>query len=157
MSADDWQELLAQGPNGRPLWWAFPPLKIASRYYSTIPAPVLERLAGACPYFLRSSAARRRLHDVSFSYLWVNAFPGLLWSQSLADAARYVANRVLPGAALVARRETLAQNEIWAQQDPWSRLSQRRRVARWLTSRQPRTSTMYVVCAALEHEDGVAG
>jgi hypothetical protein len=147
MSAADWDEFLAFGSRAQPLWWAFPPLQLAWRYYAAIPPTVLRTLAQACPYILRRIAMRNRLYDVSYSYLWVNAFPGIAWSQSPRDAARYVASRLRPSASHLELRALVA-NQVWAQQARWARQSQGRRILRWVTSRQTRQPTMYVVHAA---------
>lgn len=151
MTESDWDEVLAYGSHGSRLWWAFPPLKLASRYYysSRIPVRVLAALAAECPYFLEKVANRRSIYDVSYSYLWVDAFPGIEWSQSVREIARYVVSRVRPGAEHVGRRQHLAKVHLWANQDQWARLSQRRRILQWVTSRPTRSLTMHAVAAAL--------
>ena len=150
MTESDWDEVLAYGSRGPRLWWAFPPLKLASRYYSSrVPIDVLAALAGECSYFLQKVAKHRTLYDVSYSYLWVDAFPGIEWSQSVREVAGYVASRVRPSAEHVVERQHLAKVHLWANQDQWGRLSQRRRIVRWVTSRPTRALTMHAVVAAL--------
>jgi hypothetical protein len=151
MTAADWKLILANRTAERKLWWAFPPLKLASRYYSTwIPDDVLTALANECPMFLRTVASRRSLYDVSYSYLWVDAFPGIEWSQSVPKAIEYAANRLRPSANMLVLREQLAKSEAWMHQDEWSQLTQGRRVLRWLSSRPTRPVTMHAVVAALD-------
>ena len=150
MTELDWQEVLAQNSRGQRLWWAFPPLKLVSRYYpAAIPVGVLTALAEECPYLLRRIATGRTLYDVSYSYPWVNAFPGIEWSQSLGEMLEYAASRVKPDPGHVASREYNVKTQAWALQSPWERLSQGRRMVRWVTSRPTRTLTMHAVRAAL--------
>jgi hypothetical protein len=106
-------------------------------------------LADDCPYLLKSTARRRTLCDVSYSHLWVDAFPGIEWSQSLLDVLEFVASRVRPSARHVALRAHTATSEAWANQGQWARLSQSRRILRWITSRPTRPVTMHAVRAAL--------
>jgi hypothetical protein len=147
MSTADWDEFLAYGSRAQPLWWAFPPLQLASRYYAGIPQTVLRKLAQVCPFVLRRIAVRNCMYDVSYSYPWVNAFPGIAWTQSPREAASYVASRLRPSSTHLAMRAVVA-NQAWAQQERWARQSQGRRILRWVSSRQTRQPTMYLVHAA---------
>jgi hypothetical protein len=152
MSQADWDRMLAAPSADKKFWWAFPPLKLTARYYpSAIPVSVLARLAGECPLLLRNVASQRQVHDVSYSYLWVDAFPGIEWSQSVPKAVAYAANRLWPRASMIASRQVLADNQIWAQQGEWAKLSQARRMLRWLSSRPARPVTMHAVLTALSH------
>jgi hypothetical protein len=150
MTETDWDQVLAYGSHGARLWWAFPPLKLASRYYSSrIPVRALTALAAECSYLLQKVANHRALYDVSYSYLWVNAFPGIEWSQSVREMAGYVTSRLRPSAEHVVQRQHLAKVHLWAKQDQWARLSQHRRILKWVTSRPTRSLTMHAVAAAL--------
>jgi Uncharacterised nucleotidyltransferase len=150
MTQEDWEAVLKAGERGERPWWAFPPLNLTSRYFpSTIPAAVLRALADDCPYLLKRSARHRTLCDVSYSRLWVDAFPGMAWSQSLREVLGYVASRVRPSANHIASREHTAKAEAWAHRGQWSRLSQGRRILQWITSRPTRPVTMHAVRAAL--------
>jgi hypothetical protein len=150
MTEADWEELLQPSPSGRQLWWALPPLKLASRYYSlSIPPRALSALESICPRYLHRNARRLILSDVSFSHLWVDAFPGIQWARSIRDKLSYVASRVRPSAELVAARAAIVITEDWAADSDWSTLSHARRVLRWLGSRQIRPATMHVLRAAL--------
>jgi hypothetical protein len=132
------------------MWWAFPPLQLVARYYdSRVPARVLAALREDCPFLLRSLATRKSLIEVSYSYLWIKAFPGIEWSQTIPELLAFAASRVRPEAKHVAHREHVAQTEVWAKQAQWSSMSQGRRILRWVTSRQTRPVTMHVVRAAL--------
>jgi hypothetical protein len=149
LTEEDWTAVLEAGERGGRPWWAFPPLQLTSRYFpSKIPDWVLAELADDCPYLLKSTARRRTLCDVSYSHLWVDAFPGIEWSQSLLDVLEFVASRVRPSARHVAFRAHTATSEAWASQGQWARLSQSRRILRWITSRPTRPVTMHAVRAA---------
>jgi hypothetical protein len=150
MTQDDWEQFLDSRHLVGELWWAFPPLEMTSRYFpSTIPAEVLAAVEADCPYWLQLASRRRSLCDVSLSHLWVDAFPGIEWARSVGELVEYAASRLRPSAGHLAGRERLAQNEVWARQDQWSKLSQGRRILRWVTSRPTRPPTMHAIRAAL--------
>jgi putative nucleotidyltransferase-like protein len=150
MSEEDWDAVLEAGERGDRPWWAFPPLNLTSRYFpSKIPVSVLTALADDCPYLLKRAARHRTLCDVSYSHLWVDAFPGMEWSQSLREVLGYVASRVRPNAKHMAFRAHTAKSEAWAKRSQWSRLSQSRRIMQWITTRPTRPLTMHAVHAAL--------
>jgi len=149
MTAADWDQVLAQRSGGR-LWWAYPPLHLAARYFSShIPSRVLAALADDCPFVLDRISRRRTLYEVSYSYPRVDAFPGVEWAQSIRELLEYAVSRVRPSAEHVSLRERTAKSEAWASQSQWARLSQGRRIVRWMTSRPPRAVTMHAVSAAL--------
>jgi hypothetical protein len=148
MTEGDWDELISTP--GRRLWWAFPPLRLTSTYYpSTIPHRTLTALADRCPNLLKRALRHKTLHDVSCSYLWVEAFPGIAWSQSLREVIEYVAARMWPNAEHLKLREYVAETQVSLDRSQWGRLSQGRRAVRWLASRQTRPLTMHSVHAAL--------
>jgi hypothetical protein len=150
MTQEDWEGVLKAGERGERPWWAFPPLHLTSRYFpSKIPAGVLTALAEECPYLLERTSRRRTLYDVSHSYLWVDAFPGIEWSQSLREALGYVASRVRPSANHIAFRAHVAKTEAWVPESPWLHLSQNQRILRWITSRPTRPAAMHAVRTAL--------
>jgi hypothetical protein len=149
MSEQDWEQVLALRPSGQPPWWAFPPLKVASRYYpAKIPVDVLGAMAGCCPFLLRKNIGRRTLYDVSFSYPWVNAFPGIEWSRSIGELLGYAANRMRPTTRDFKLRSVSADAEFWMSRNEWTRLSQGRRILRFMTSRHMRPPTRYAIQAA---------
>jgi hypothetical protein len=55
---------------------------------------------------------------------------------------------VRPNARHMAQRQHVATTQTWAAQGEWSRMSQGRRILRWLTSRQTRPVTMHAISAA---------
>ena len=123
MAQDDWNELLDRRGKSRPLWWAYPPLALAARYCDSIPDYVLCALARRCPVVLAALINRRSFFDLSMSYLWVNAFPGIVWARSIGEAMRYGRNRLIPDKMDATQRAC--------------------------TGRQMRDATLYVVNAAL--------
>jgi hypothetical protein len=150
MTEADWDEVLAQRWLGGTLWWAFAPLNLASRYFSSsIPSRVLEALSDDCPFVLGMVSRRRALYEVSYSYPCVDAFPGVEWVQSIRELLEYTVSRVRPSAEHVALREHTAKSQAWASQSQWAHLSQRQRIVRWVTSRPPRAVTMHAVSAAI--------
>jgi hypothetical protein len=150
MTEADWDQVIAQRRRAGRLWWAFPPLNLAARYFSSrIPSRVLAALADDCPFLLARVSRRKILYDVSFSYPCVDAFPGVEWAQSIREGLEYAVSRLRPSAKLVAEREHSAKSEAWAAKSQWARLSQGRRIVRWVTSRPPRPVTMHAVSAAL--------
>lgn len=149
MTRDDWQNFLESRHLVGEVWWAFPPLEMASRYFpATIPAGVLAAVAADCPYRLRLASRRRSLCDVSLSHLWVDAFPGIEWARTVGEFVEYTASRLRPSAAHLAQRELQQSTEAWANQNEWSKLSQGRRILRWVTSRPARPATMHAMRAA---------
>src|SRR5581483_7590984 len=150
MAPQDWKELCAQSARDGGHWWAAPPLWLTARYYgNAIPGRVLDELGAACPRLLMRFARRRALSDVSFSHLWISAFPGIEWSQSAADLARYVMSRMRPSPEMLGLRRELVRTHLGSGASQWNRLSQARRLLRWLTSRPARSETMHPVLMAL--------
>jgi hypothetical protein len=150
MNAADWDQLLQYRSGKRGLWWALPPLQLLSRYYAlAIPEQILGRLKLDCPWRLRQAVRRRTLSEVSLTHLWVDAFPGIAWSQSAREMLTYACSRVRPSAEHVALRNVTAHTQAWAADSQWAALSQTRRILRWVVQRQMRPATMHVVRAAL--------
>jgi hypothetical protein len=149
MSDADWKEMHSSRLPHVPVWWAYPPLELTSRYYQgTVPASVLEDTKDDCRFIFRTLGSKKSLVDVSYSYLWVKAFPGIEWSQSIGELLAFTASRVRPTSLHLAKRKHLATTQIWAKEDEWSRLTQGRRLLRWLASRQARPVTMHAIAAA---------
>lgn len=151
MTETDWAQVPPHDGSGKHgMWWAWPPLCLTARYYAAaIPTSVLEAFAARCPRRLRRIARHWRLSDVSLSHLWIDAFPGINWSHSPTEAARYIVSRVWPSRATRALRGELVRTEVAAAANQWNHLSQTRRLMRWLTSRPPRPETMHPVRMAL--------
>ena len=151
MSVADWEELFRQAASTEDpsLWWAFPPLVLTNRYFGGIPEAVLARMAAGSPWLLRRLYRRRTLSQVSLSYPWVSAFPGIEWSQSLGEMSAYAAQRIAPSRETVALRIAYAEAMPQVTGGKWAYTSQARRILRWLLARQPRQETMQSVRAVL--------
>ena len=150
MTDADWQDLLRMhGSDGR-LWWAAPPLTLTARYFpEAIPRQARARLEQDCPWVLRRVVRRRTLADFSYSHLYIDPMPGLIWARSASQALRYVGSRVFPGREQRAQMQVVARTGPWSAEPRWHRQSQARRVLQWLSSRPTRTETLQPVRAAL--------
>lgn len=150
MAGADWDELANHGQHINTRWWALPPLRLTARYYpEAIPTDVLATLCAHCPATLRHIARHCRLSDVSLSYPWIEAFPGIAWSQSLAELIQYIGGRIWPDKESLHQRDLRVQTDFVASQTQWCQLSQGQRLLRWLTSRQLRVETLHAVRMAL--------
>ena len=144
MGPNEWQGLFTQArsTSDPTLWWAFPALALTDRYFHCVPQPVLARLASACSWLLRSIYGRRRLSDVSLSFLWISAFPGFEWARSPGELLGYARARIRPSADTLRLREEFARSQPLVSGGEWAYTPQARRVARWLLARQPRQETL---------------
>lgn len=153
MQPEEWIFLWRGGPH----WWAVPPLQMVARHYpGAIPEVVLATLSRGCPLLLRTVSRHRTLAGVSSSELWLHALPGLEWSRSVAEAARYVVERIRPPAEKQRERQDMARTQLWLRDRGWVTAGQSRRIATWLTRRVPRMDIMHVVRMALAHARPVA-
>jgi hypothetical protein len=152
LAPTDW-ERLAAGPDGRTLWWALAPLMLMARYYPvSIPPSIYSRLGAECTWYLRARSQRQHVTDVSWSRIRIEAFPGLEWSRSAAEAVAFMTSRIWPspearlelkeGAAQIPESSTI----------PWYGISHRARVLRWILSKPPRVQTLLSVRKALTQE-----
>jgi hypothetical protein len=150
MTDSDWHEFLAHGRDCGGAWWALPPIQLTRRYYTmAVPAPVLTELQAYCQWNLRRLARRQTLSDVSMSYLWIEAFPGIGWSRSLSEMLECIRSRIRPTAETRRLRKAVAQTEVAGSNSEWTRLSQGQRILRWVISRQARPDTLHAVRTAL--------
>ena len=150
MSSADWAELLRHGRSAGGPWWALPPLQLTTRYYgSVVPKAVLGALQNHCHWSLRRIVRHQSLSDVSLSYLWIEAFPGIVWSRSLGEMLEYVASRIRPSEEALSVRRALKETQAAVAHSRWGSLSQWQRMLRWITSRQPRVDTIHAVRHAL--------
>ena len=149
MTGADWDELV-QGCSAAGALVGTAALRLTLRYYAlSVPTRALRALESDCPWVLRRNARRSILSEVSFSHLWVDAFPGIEWSRSIREMLSYAASRVRPSAEQLAARAASVVTQDWAADSQWSTLSQGRRIARWLASRPVRPVTMHVLRATL--------
>jgi hypothetical protein len=149
MTDADWSELVAYGGEERRLWWAAAPLMLTARYFqNALPRPILARFAADCPWLLARASRHRSLSDASYSDPMMAPLPGIAWSRSLGELARYVANRVRPSPQWQAQSAVLAQSYPWSTESPWLRRTHVQRILGWL-SRPMRLETRISVQAAL--------
>jgi hypothetical protein len=67
----------------------------------------------------------------------------------MREMLAYVGRRLLPDAEARAMREVITAAQPFAAEDPWARMSQGRRIVRWLIARQVRAETLRPVRMAL--------
>ncbi|MHB8817174.1 MAG: nucleotidyltransferase family protein, partial [Steroidobacteraceae bacterium] len=150
MTATDWENLAAFHGRERRLWWAMPPLLLVDRYFPDIlPREALMYLARGCPRLLRRVAARPTLSAFSYSYLYIDPIPGVIWARSPVHAARYVLRRVFPDEEQRTQMSVAAKVGPLSAAPEWHEQSQARRVLQWLSSRPTRIQTLQPVRAAL--------
>jgi hypothetical protein len=150
MADSDWDELARAGQNSNRPWWALPPLQLTARYYpEAVPQDVLAALRGHCPWTLRHLVRHYRVSDVSLSYPWVQAFPGIGWSRSLAEIADYIGGRIWPDKESQRLQDYRVETDFASANTQWGRLSHGRRMLQWLTSRPLRVDTLNAVRMAL--------
>jgi hypothetical protein len=145
----DWDEFLGSEASGGTLWWAFPPLALTARYYSSIPQRVLVGTAAVCPWLLKEVSQRQTLSDVSQSRLWVSAFPGIEWTQSIREMLMHARGRLAPSAETLAARKYVVKTQPAHAAISWGSMSQSRRILRWMMGRPARPDTLFAVRSAL--------
>lgn len=141
--------LLAARTPARSLWWAFPPLALVNRYYACVPGELLQRAAADCHWSLKGAYRHKTLAEVSLSYLWISAFPGIEWARSPRAMLEYALARIVPDEATRRGRTENALTQPRVSGGRWSQLSQSERLLRWVLSRQARHATLQPVRAAL--------
>ena len=150
MTDADWEDLMRLHGSDLRLWWAAPPLMLTARYFAdAVPQEVRARLEDGCPWMLRRVARRRTLADFSYSHLYIDPVPGIVWSRSAAQALQYVSSRVFPGKEQRAQFEVVSRTGPWSDEPQWHRQSQARRILQWLSSRPTRTESLQPVRVAL--------
>lgn len=153
MMRSEWLVLWGEGTT-EPAWWAIPPLLLATRYYAgAVPPSLLYELENACHATLRYASRRLSLTQVSCSELWLHAWSGIEWARSPREVGQYVLSRVRPSPEARQQRADMLRTQRWLQDSAWVSSGQFRRAVAWLTQPVPRTDTMYVVRAALDHAD----
>jgi hypothetical protein len=131
-------------------WWAAAPLALAAHYYPQgLPKELGQPLGERCPALLRKALRRNRLTDVSWSNIYVQAFPGLEWSRSLGEAVGFARTRLWPDSIALAELKEGSAQIIGGESVPWYGLPHAQRILRWVFSRPPRVQTLLCVRAAL--------
>jgi hypothetical protein len=150
MTDADWADLGRLHGDDRRLWWAAPPLMLAARYFpDAVPHDVLARLERDCPWMLRRVVHRRTLADFSYSHLYIDPMPGIIWARSAPQALRYLGSRVFPTREQRTQMQVAARTGPWSAEPQWHQQSQTRRILQWLSSRPARTESLQPVRAAL--------
>lgn len=149
LGAADWEQVLAPASDGRPAWWAVPPLRLAQRLFPgqlpAIPAAVL----AACPPRLRRTSDRQGLADLSLSHLGIPLLPGIAWARGPIDVLGLAWQRLHPReqavtARLVQRQHSLA-GSAWTRRPPWLK------ALSFLRGAPPRVQTLYSLHRALAY------
>ncbi len=149
LSTSDWQSMLSTTAE---MWWALPPLSLVERYFpGSIPDFVIADLRARCPAWLRLSLRGQKLADVSLSRLGIPAFPGVEWSQSLAEAFEMAFKRIFPDRDMRAMTAAFVRLQPSAASTPWTGSSQLWKIATWLLARAPRVATLYSVRLAMDY------
>jgi hypothetical protein len=148
--ADDWEELLAARFEGHGPWWAFAPMMLTARYHpAAVPSEVLARLGTHCPSLLKRHTRRRGLVGVSWSNIYVEAFPGVEWSRTPGEALRFMKSRIWPSRDALRELKEGAAQIPGVSAIPWYQQAHAKRILRWVFSRPPRVQTLLSVRAAL--------
>jgi hypothetical protein len=143
-----WRQLSSVRPSDRGLWWAAAPLSLAARYFAEVRSPEVDPKRFESPWLLTRAIRRQRLYDVSWSNVYVEAFPGIEWSRSWREAGAFILSRVFPGQVARAELAQAAQQIPGAASIPWYGISHAARIARWIFFRPPRVQTLLSVRAA---------
>ena len=153
LTDEEWAQVLREGARTAEgsLWWAFPPLSLAARYFSCVPQQVLDSTASDCHWLLKRVCRRRTLSEASGSHLWISAFPGIEWSRTPRELLAYAAARAAPSTQDLQQRKLMAIAQPRISGGAWAGLSQGQRMLRWAVSRQARQETLAPVRAALDH------
>jgi hypothetical protein len=145
----DWVRLIE--PDDRATsWWMLPPLTLASRCFpGPIPSSALDALARLSPRRIARLAKRCSLVRVSWSNLRIHALPGVGWSRSPFEAARFAFERAFPRRARLEMLSNSLAHMPVLREVSWYERSQAARIALWVFRRPPRVQTMVAVNAAL--------
>ena len=150
MTAADWQELSQDHDTGHAPWWCLAPLALTMRYHgAAVPDRTIDALIEQCPRLLRRAVRRQKLTDVSWSRLYIQAFPGLEWCHSASEALRFMASRVFPSATMRDELREIAVRQPYSVGTAWYGLSHGARMLRWLFSSPPRVQAIYPIRIAL--------
>jgi hypothetical protein len=145
----DWQQALAPASDGRPAWWAVPPLRLAQRLFPGRLAPLPAAVLAACPPRLQRASASQGLAELSLSHLGIPLLPGIAWARGPADILGLAWQRLHPAeqavTAQIIRRQHSLAGSAWTRRPPW------RKALSFLLGAPPRAQTLYSVHRALAY------
>lgn len=149
LDAADWAQALAPASDGRPAWWAVPPLRLAQRLFPGRLAPIPATALAACPPRLRRASAAQGLADLSLSHLGIPVLPGIAWARGPAEVLGLAWQRLRPAeqaatAQIVQRQHSLA-GSTWTRRPTWLK------ALGFLLGAPPRAQTLYCVHRALAY------
>ncbi|HEV6966177.1 nucleotidyltransferase family protein [Roseateles sp.] len=156
LDAGAWREALAPASDGRPAWWAVPPLALARRLFpGRLPEAVLDEAMApaieACPHRLRRRVADRGLAEWSLSHLALPMLPGFEWSHSASETAAYAWRRLRPPCEeRIAGRKAVAREHLFAS-SAWARKPRWLKALSFLLGSPPRVQTIYNLHRALAY------
>jgi len=151
LDAAAWDEALAPASDGRPAWWAVPPLRLAQRLFPG-PVPVTaaqQRAEAACPPGLRGKT--HSLVDVSLSRLAIPMLPGIEWSRDVAEAWALARRRLHPGREALAVTEQVVRSQHALAGAAWSHRPRWLKALSFLLGAPPRVQTLYSLHRALAY------
>lgn len=159
LQADEWQQALAPADDGRPAWWAVPPLALARRHFPGLLPPGLLQAAlapalAACPPGLRGRGAAFSLTASSLSHLDTPLLPGIAWAHTGSEALLFAWRRLRPQRPERLARQHSAAREHWLASSPWARQPRWVKALRFLRGAPPRVQTLYNLHAALAYRPG---
>jgi hypothetical protein len=153
LTPEDWESLRNTPQAGGGAWWMWPVLELTRRYYPAAMPRVIDDFRELSPRWLRRTAERMTLSELSWSNLGIAAFPGIQWARSAGEALRFVRQRVIPTRVALDELQVLQVAQPAMMQVPWYGLSHARRIARWVFSSAPRVQTLVSVRAAMKADE----
>jgi hypothetical protein len=153
LTPEDWESLRNTPQAGGGAWWMWPVLELTRRYYPAAMPRVIDDFRELSPRWLRRTAERMTLSELSWSNLGIAAFPGIQWARSAGEALRFVRQRVIPARVALDELQVLQVAQPAMMQVPWYGLSHARRIARWVFSSAPRVQTLVSVRAAMKADE----
>jgi len=153
LDVTQWDEALAPASDGRPAWWAVPPLRLVQTLFpGCLPEAAtvaLARATAACPPWLRH--ADFDLVETSLSWLAIPMLPGIVWSRRPAEAIGLAWQRLRPGHdGRVITTEWLSRQHCMAD-SAWSYRPRWLKALSFLLGSPPRVQTLYSLHQALDY------
>jgi hypothetical protein len=156
LDAEGWAQALAPASDGRPAWWAVPPLALARKQFpGRLQAPGLDQALApalaACPPALLRQVAEDGLVEWSASHLDLPRLPGLAWTHSATEAVGYAFRRAVPRRQDRLAGQQAVQHEDWLAGSAWAHQPRWLKALRLLFGSAPRVVTLYNLHRALAY------